>query len=80
MMITEVLSEEAQKIWMPRYEKALAGEKLYFTEERKVGNDNVLFLEVFVEPIKDDKENVIGCAVVSRDITEVNELRHKLKV
>ncbi|MFO0505595.1 MAG: PAS domain-containing protein [Chryseotalea sp.] len=80
MMITEVLIEEAQKIWMPRYEKALAGEKLYFTEERKVGNDNVLFLEVFVEPIKDDKENVIGCAVVSRDITEVNELRHKLKV
>ncbi|MCZ8355106.1 MAG: PAS domain-containing protein [Cyclobacteriaceae bacterium] len=79
MMITEVLSEEAQKVWMPRYEKALAGEKLYFTEERKVGNDKVLFLEVFVEPIKDDKENVIGCAVVSRDITEVSELRHKLK-
>lgn len=67
--ITEALSEEAQKVWRPRYEKALAGERLHFTEERKVG-DTVLYLEVFVEPILNDKEEVIGCAVVSRDITE----------
>lgn len=68
-LIMEVLSEEAQKVWKPRYDKGLAGERLHFTEERKVG-DKTLYLEVFVEPILDDKEEVIGCAVVSRDITE----------
>ncbi len=68
-LITEVLSEEAQKVWRPRYEKALAGERLHFTEERKVG-DTVLYLEVFIEPIFNDSKEVVGCAVVSRDITE----------
>jgi PAS domain S-box-containing protein len=67
--ITDVLSEEAQKVWKPRYDKALTGERLHFKEERKVG-DNILYLEVFVEPITDDEQRVIGCAVVSRDITE----------
>jgi PAS domain S-box-containing protein len=67
--ITDVLSEDAKKVWQPRYDKALAGERLHFTEERKVG-ETTLYLEVFVEPIFNDKQEVIGCAVVSRDITE----------
>lgn len=68
-LITDVLSEEAQKVWRPRYDKALSGERLHFTEERKVG-DTVLYLEVFIEPIFNDTQEVVGCAVVSRDITE----------
>jgi PAS domain S-box-containing protein len=67
--ITEVLSAEALKTWQGRYDKGLAGERQHFTEERITG-DKTLYLEVFVEPIFDDHQEVIGCAVVSRDITE----------
>lgn len=76
MLITDVLSEEAQKVWRPRYDKALAGERLHFTEERKVA-EKTLFLEVFVEPIRNEKQEVIGCAVVSRDITKQKEALDK---
>ena len=76
-LITEVLSEEAQKVWRPRYEKALSGERLHFTEERKVG-DTVLSLEVFIEPIFSDTQEVVGCAVVSRDITEQKKATEKV--
>lgn len=69
LLITDVLSEEAQKVWRPRYDKGLAGERLHFNEERKVG-DTSLYLEVFIEPIFDDSTTVVGCAVISRDITE----------
>lgn len=75
-LITEVLSEEAQKVWRPRYDKGLAGERVHFTEERKVG-ETTLYLEVFIEPIFDDTNNVIGCAVVSRDITEQKRAMEK---
>lgn len=67
--ITEVLSADALKVWQLRYDKGLGGERQHFTEERITG-DKTLYLEVFVEPIFDDKQDVIGCAVVSRDITE----------
>lgn len=75
-LITEVLSEEAQKVWKPRYDKGLAGERLHFNEERKVG-DTTLYLEVFIEPIFDDANAVVGCAVVSRDITEQKRAMEK---
>lgn len=75
-LITEVLSEEAQKVWKPRYDKGLAGERLHFNEERKVG-DTSLYLEVFIEPIFDDGNAVVGCAVVSRDITEQKRASEK---
>lgn len=78
MLITDVLSAEAQKTWQPRYDKALAGERLHFTEERKVG-DKTLFLEVFVEPIHNDKNDVLGCAVVSRDITAQNDALERVR-
>lgn len=75
-LITEVLSEEAQKVWIPRYEKALGGERLHFNEERKVGN-NTLYLEVFIEPIFDDTSSVVGCAVISRDMTAQKQALEK---
>lgn len=76
-LIMDVLSEEAQKIWRPRYEAAFKGERLHFNEERKVG-DSTLYLEVFIEPIFDNDNSVLGCAVVSRDITEQKQVQENL--
>jgi PAS domain S-box-containing protein len=76
-LITDVLSEEARKVWRPRYDKGLAGERLHFNEERKVG-DTTLYLEVFIEPIMDDANAVVGCAVISRDITDQKKALEKV--
>lgn len=67
--ITEILSEDALKVWQDRYDRGLVGERQHYREET-IADDKTLYLEVFVEPILDDKQEVIGCAVVSRDITE----------
>ena len=67
--ITDVLSSDDLKVWQERYDKGLAGERQHFTEERVTG-DKILYLEVFVESIFDDHQEVIGCAVVSRDVTD----------
>lgn len=77
LSIKNVLPEESLKLWMPRYEKALAGEKIHLTEARQVG-DKTLQIEVFVEPIFDDQQKIIGCAVMSRDITELHNARERL--
>lgn len=77
--ITEVLSADDLKVWQVRYEKGLAGERQHFTEE-EIQGDKMLTLEFFVEPIFDDHHEVIGCAVISRDITEQKNAKEKAEM
>lgn len=74
--ILEKLPKETLALWKERYDKGIAGEKLRIKEERKVGN-NTLFLEVFVDPIFQN-DAIIGCSVVSRDITELKNMQDRL--
>ncbi len=67
--ITSVLSADMLKIWQDRYVKGLSGERQHVKEEITEEGEK-LQLEVFVEPIYDDQQTVIGCAIISRDVTE----------
>lgn len=73
------LPKESLDLWKGRYEKALAGERLKFSEERKLP-DRVLFLEVAVEPIYNAQQEVVGCSTVSRDITQQKTMQEKLRL
>jgi PAS domain S-box-containing protein len=75
--ILENLPKEALDLWKDRYDKALAGERLHFKEERKVA-DKTLYLDVIVEPIRDAEKKIIGCSVSSRDITELRNMENEL--
>jgi PAS domain S-box-containing protein len=75
--ILEKLPKETLDLWKGRYDQALAGEKLRFKEERKVA-DKTLFLEVLVDPIYNEAKDIIGCSVISRDITDVKNMEDAL--
>ena len=68
MSILDVLSGDALKIWQERYERTLSGEELRFKEDRPVGDKTLkIITECF--PIKDEHGDVIGAAVISKDVT-----------
>jgi PAS domain S-box-containing protein len=75
--ILENLPQEALELWKARYDKALAGERQLFKEERKVA-DKTLYLDVIVEPIRDAEKKIIGCSVSSRDITVLRNMEYEL--
>lgn len=75
--ILENLPKEALDLWKDRYDKALAGERQQFKEERKVA-DKTLYLDVIVEPIFNAEKKIIGCSVSSRDITELRNMENEL--
>jgi PAS domain S-box-containing protein len=67
--ILEILPGDQMRIWRERYDKALAGEKLKFFENKQLPDGNEQLLEVFVNPIWDGNAGVKGVSVTSRDIT-----------
>lgn len=76
--ILEKLPQESLALWKGRYEKALGGERLKFSEERKLP-DKTLFLEVMVDPIYNAQNEIIGCSTVSRDITHQKKVQGELE-
>jgi len=78
MNILDVLSGDALRTWQARYEQTLAGEELTFREDRPVG-DKVLKIITECFPIKNEEGDVIGAAVISKDITEEAEAKAKVE-
>jgi len=78
MNILDVLSGPALETWQSRYEKTLTGEELTFREDRPVG-DKVLKIITECFPIKDEKGEIIGAAVISKDITEEAQAKAKVE-
>ncbi len=74
MNILDVLSGPALDLWKERYERTLAGEKLTFKEDRPVG-DKVLKIITECFPIEDENNEIIGAAVISKDITEQEDAK-----
>jgi PAS domain-containing protein len=68
--IADAIGQEAfEKVWKARYDRAFAGEQYTFMTERPL-SDRTLYVEAFVNPIYNDRGEVIGCTVASHDITE----------
>ncbi len=77
MKILDVLSGPALETWQGRYERTLAGESLTFKEDRPVG-DKVLKIITECFPIRDEEDNIIGAAVISKDVTAEEEAKAKV--
>jgi PAS domain S-box-containing protein len=75
--ILDALPKETLAMWKSRYDQGLSGERVKLREERKI-QDKTLFLEVVIEPILDEHKSIVGCSVVSRDITEQKRLMDEL--
>lgn len=61
--------EHFQNVWKERYDLAFSGERFEFTQERQVGERN-LYVKASVFPVYNEQYGVIGCSVVSKDISE----------
>lgn len=58
--------------WKPIYEKVLKGERLIIEEERDVNKQHA-FVEVSLNPVYNEKKEVIGCVGITHDITRMYE-------
>ena len=76
--ILDLLPAASLELWKDRYDRAIGGEGQRYEEERKVG-EKTLFLEVYVDPIRNKSDNIIGCSVVSRDISQRKRLQDEME-
>ncbi len=56
--------DELHKKWKPIYDRALKGEVICFEEKR-----NNVYVEIYLTPIYNDQDEIVGCLGVTRDIT-----------
>jgi PAS domain S-box-containing protein len=61
--------EAAKRKWIPIYERALNGEKINFEEKRQIEGKEY-YVEIYLSPILNSRNEIIGCLGVTRDITE----------
>ncbi|MDZ7582851.1 MAG: PAS domain S-box protein [Deltaproteobacteria bacterium] len=62
----------------PRFDRCLAGEEVTFRLRFDFAGIGSRFMEASYAPYKDDKGDIIGVVVVSRDITETKTLEEQL--
>ncbi|MFW5762105.1 MAG: PAS domain-containing protein, partial [Cyclobacteriaceae bacterium] len=67
--ILELLPAELAEYWKKQYDRALAGEQFSYLDKNNNGKNNG-FVEVYLNPIRNEKNEVIGVSVLSRDITD----------
>jgi PAS domain S-box-containing protein len=67
--IFKYASADLHKKWMPIYERALKGEIICFEEQRNNGKRDY-FVEIYLTPVINEKNEIIGCMGITRDITE----------
>ncbi|WP_183581097.1 PAS domain-containing protein [Mucilaginibacter sp. X5P1] len=57
------------KKWMPVYERALSGELIHL-EEKRDNNGVEYYVEIYISPVYNKQNKIIGCLGITRDITE----------
>lgn len=62
----DVLDSRVEK-WKPIYEQVLAGNKLYFEDERIIGN-KMDYVEINLNPVYNQNGKIVGCMGITRDI------------
>jgi methyl-accepting chemotaxis protein len=72
--ILEIFSADQRQYWKEKYDRALAGESS--SEKNKQDNR---YVETYYFPIKDEMDRIVGAAVISRDISDVMEVKEEVK-
>lgn len=68
MNLINLLSPELKAFWKPKYDSALAGEKIFF-EFRENINDKVFYFNVYLNPIFSEG-SITGVSALSVDVTD----------
>lgn len=70
--VIDIMPADQKKKWKEIYDNVLAGNKLKFEEIREIPTGNIT-VETRIEPIYNDKKEVIGVSTVSKNITELKK-------
>ncbi|BDD09991.1 hypothetical protein FUAX_24230 [Fulvitalea axinellae] len=73
--LEDSLGKEAWEYWKPIYEKAMKGETYVHTLESTNDKNEAIINEATCNPIKNDRGEVIGIAVTSREIKNDGDLQ-----
>ncbi|MEN7547469.1 PAS domain-containing sensor histidine kinase [Rapidithrix thailandica] len=76
--IIDIISDSIKDLWLDRYAMALDGKKFEVKENYTLQGRVYYFLTNF-NPIIDEKGNVLGCCMYSKDITEIHTAQEALK-
>lgn len=69
--------ENDREVLKGYYDRTLSGESTSFVQT--FGGKNVDFYEVFLDPIRNEKNEIIGCSCVARNISERKKIELELK-
>ena len=72
-------TEQHNNLWIEKYNAALRGETQYFETEINDKHNNVVWREVFLNPIFDTNKNVVEVSGMGLDITEKKQSEDKIK-
>ncbi len=64
--------------WYPLYKKAFSGEKLKFENKDVDKKGKIIYREVYLNPIKNEKNEIIEVACLAHDITENKNFEQKI--
>jgi PAS domain S-box-containing protein len=79
MNILDCITSESDRVTAKEnYDRALNGES--FSTEQVFGDVNPLYFENFYNPIRDDKNEIIGCTGLARNITQRKQSEEKLRL
>ena len=67
--ISDILPKSSWEKWKERYDRALAGEQYSIIEESS-GSNGTKYSQTYHNPIRNEKGEVVGVSVISRDVTE----------
>lgn len=73
-----VLTEEYNNYWLKKYEAVLRGEHQYFETKMIDRQNNVVWREIFLNPIFDELGNLVEVAGIGLDITEKKLANEKI--
>ena len=71
--------DEQHLFWDDKYKKAFEGESQYFISSKDDNKGNKVIKEVFLNPIYDEKGNILEISGIAHDITEKTLSEHQLK-
>lgn len=74
-----VLTEEYNNYWLKKYEAVLRGEHQYFETKMIDRQNNVVWREIFLNPIFDELGNLVEVAGIGLDITEKKLANEKIR-
>ena len=74
-----VLTEEYNNYWLKKYEAVLRGEAQYFETKMIDKQNNIVWREIFLNPIFDEKGKLVEVAGIGLDITEKKLANEKIR-